>query len=308
MIELPDCNAIAPHDISRDEWVKLRGGYVGGSDAATVAGVNPYKSVFELWAEKTGRVEPENLDDKAAVKWGTKLEPLLIEHFAQETGYELTTPEGMYVSKDFPFMAASLDHLVNTGTTLAILECKTAGFMQAEKWANGAVPEHYVFQVQHYLAVTGLDLAFVAVLIGGQDFRIIEIKRDDELIDDLIKREYEFWQCVQEDREPQVDGRYETSKLLDTLYPAEAESSIEVAPDFLDLLAELEAAKAEKKQADERARRAENEIKMTMREHEKATLNGKTLCTWVSRERAGYEVAPSVVRTLRPTPLSKLDN
>jgi predicted phage-related endonuclease len=42
--------------LDRSQWLEVRHGGIGSSDAATAVGLNPYKSPLELWAEKTGRI------------------------------------------------------------------------------------------------------------------------------------------------------------------------------------------------------------------------------------------------------------
>ncbi|HHR2781106.1 TPA: YqaJ viral recombinase family protein, partial [Listeria monocytogenes] len=76
----------------------------------------------------------------------------------------------------------------------AILECKTASAYLAKEWEADEVPATYLVQIQHYLAVTGKNKAYVAVLIGGNKFIWKEIERDDELINQIIAFELDFWE------------------------------------------------------------------------------------------------------------------
>ena len=48
-------------DLSRADWLKWRTKGIGGSDASVIAGINPYKSVYQLWKEKTGQIERRDL-------------------------------------------------------------------------------------------------------------------------------------------------------------------------------------------------------------------------------------------------------
>ena len=59
--------------MSRDAWLVARRHSLGGSDAAAVMGLNPYKSPFALWAEKTGMVpEPDiSLSQRPLWQWIT---------------------------------------------------------------------------------------------------------------------------------------------------------------------------------------------------------------------------------------------
>ena len=49
-------------------------GFIGSSDISVILGLNPFKTMLQLWAEKTGVVKPKDLSDNEAVEWGTRLE------------------------------------------------------------------------------------------------------------------------------------------------------------------------------------------------------------------------------------------
>ena len=62
-------------DLSHEEWLKYRTQGIGGSDVSILAGINPFKSVHQLWLEKTGQVELEE-GDTEYTHFGTLLESL----------------------------------------------------------------------------------------------------------------------------------------------------------------------------------------------------------------------------------------
>lgn len=78
----------------------------------------------------------------------------------------------------------------------AILECKTANQYLLKEWEDEEIPASYLLQVQHYLAVTGADRGYIAVLVGGQKFIWKEVPRDEELIEMIIQLEKDFWSLV----------------------------------------------------------------------------------------------------------------
>ena len=47
-------------NLSRAEWLEERRKGIGGSDAAAVAGLNPWRSAAAVYLDKVGEVEPEN--------------------------------------------------------------------------------------------------------------------------------------------------------------------------------------------------------------------------------------------------------
>ena len=142
-------------------WLEMRRRLgIGGSDAGIVLGVNPYKSILELWLEKTGQVTAASSDDTNYTLWGKKLEPVLRKHFQEVTGLKTEVRNCIFVHKKHEFMVANVDAVVKEedGST-SLLEIKTATEWRNEAWEKGEIPKQYYAQVQHYLEV--LDLSAV---------------------------------------------------------------------------------------------------------------------------------------------------
>jgi len=212
---------VSTKNMSREEWLGVRGNGIGSSDAAVAAGISPFKSPLELWLEKTGRQPAPDLSANDAVFWGTTLETIIANVYADRTGAKVRKVNAVLQHPEYLFMLANLDRLVLHPTDgSGILEVKTAGLHSAQYWEKG-VPDSYQCQVLHALAVTGKEWCDVAVLIGGQDFRIYRVHRDDAKIADLILREERFWQCVMSDTPPSVDGSESCGKALSSMYPAD---------------------------------------------------------------------------------------
>jgi putative phage-type endonuclease len=210
---------VSTKDMDRETWLSVRGGGIGSSDAAAAVGLSSYKSPLELWMEKTGRQSAPDLAANDAVFWGTLLEPIIAQVYADKTGAKVRRLNAVLQHPEQSFMLANLDRVVQHPTDgSGILEVKTAGFRSAAFWELG-VPAGYQCQVLHQLAVTGKPWADVAVLIGGQDFRVYRVLRDDDKIADLIEREQKFWQFVEQDTPPAVDGSESSGRALVSLYP-----------------------------------------------------------------------------------------
>lgn len=209
---------VSTQGMSREQWLAVRRGGIGSSDAAAAIGLSPYKSSLELWLEKTGRKPADDLSQSEAVFWGTTLETIIANVYANRTGNKVRRVNAVLQHPDHPFMLANLDRAVGAD---GVLEVKTAGGYSAKFWEDG-VPEHYQCQVIHQLAVTGKAWADVAVLIGGQDFRIYRIERDESQIADLIERETLFWGMVESDVQPAVDGSESSGSALAFLYPRDS--------------------------------------------------------------------------------------
>lgn len=172
------------------QWLMLRKSGIGGSDAGAVCGVNPYSSAMNVFRDKTSE-DVEELDNEA-IRIGHDLEQYVAERFMEATGLKVRRSNFMYRSKEHPFMIADVDRLV-VGED-AGLECKTASAYNADKWANGNIPLHYVMQCYHYMAVTGKRTWYIAAVILGREFTYRKLEWDDELVSRLIVVEGDFWE------------------------------------------------------------------------------------------------------------------
>ena len=206
--------------LDRDQWLEVRKGGIGSSDAAAAVGMNPYKSQLELWMEKTGRTEANEEEPgmDSPLFWGTLLEPYVAVAYQQKTDRRVRKVNAVLQHPTFPFMLANIDREVVGSPDVQILECKTAGEFGSRLW-KGGVPEYVQLQVQHQLAVTGKGAADVAVLLCGQHLEIHRIQRDEEVIARLIVLETRFWNHVEADTPPPADGSESAAKALRNLYP-----------------------------------------------------------------------------------------
>ena len=189
--------------------------YVGGSDAATICGINPYKNIIDLWKEKTKREPIKDISDNPYVKAGNFLEPVVIQWFEHETGYTVTRVGETFYDDEHGCLAANLDGLISTPEGLAILEAKTAS--SDENWGETGseeIPDVYLLQLVHYMHVMDVGFAYLAVLIRGVDFRWYKIKRNRNLEAVVIKRELDFWHCVLTDKAPEPKTGKEVISLI----------------------------------------------------------------------------------------------
>ena len=222
---------VSTKNMSRAEWLSVRGQGIGSSDAAVAVGISPYKSPLELWLEKTERQAAADISANDAVFWGTTLEHIIANVYAHRTGSKVRRLNAVLQHPEHPFMLANLDRVVQHPTDgSGILEVKTAGVNSAKFWDEG-VPDSYQCQVLHQLAVTGKPWCDVAVLIGGQDFRVYRILPDQAKMADLIKREAQFWQCVVNDIPPPVDGSESSGRALASMYPSDRGDTLDCSED-----------------------------------------------------------------------------
>lgn len=204
-------------DMQREEWLAIRRKYIGGSDAGAICGLNKYASAIDVWRDK---MEPqEEVEEPTeAMRQGTDLEDYVAYRFSEATGRKVRKNNNMMVSRKYPFMLADIDRqLIGEN---ALLECKTTTMFNQKAWEDGLVPQSYYCQVQHYLAVTGMDRAYIAVLIYGRDFIWYQIDPDPEYMEHMIHREAEFYHRNMVDGIfPSPDGSKAASDALIHLYP-----------------------------------------------------------------------------------------
>jgi putative phage-type endonuclease len=269
---------------NRDAFLAERSTGIGGSDAAAVVGLNPYKTNFQLWEEKCGLREPDDLSDNQAVKWGSRLEDVVADAFAEESGLTVHRVNQTLRSADHPFMLAHLDRRI-VGQKRG-LEVKTAGHWaaQSDQWGETGtdqVPEQYLLQCVHYMAVTGYDAFHLAVLIAGNDLRVYTIPRDQTLIDALIIREAEFWKLVQTRTAPSVVDLADARRAFPVSRDREIEASTEIATTDL----ELRRVEADLKQLESRQEELKGQICGFMGEADTLVRAGRRLRTWRSQDR-----------------------
>lgn len=200
---------------SHEEWLELRSNYIGGSDAASVVGLNPFCSPYTLWAEKTGKSAP--FEGNLATEVGTYLEDFVAKKFEQETGKKVRRVNQSFLNDDYPWAIANIDRDI-VGED-AGLEIKTTSELNMKSFKNGEYPANYYCQCMHYLAVTGKKRWYLAVLIGNKEFKIFTIERDEEEIKALMDAEKDFWNSVKTDTAPMADGTKSTSDTLTDIYP-----------------------------------------------------------------------------------------
>lgn len=197
------------------EWLKQRSKGIGGSDAGAIMGLNPYKSRWTLWAEKTGML-PSDVPDNEAMRTGRDLEQYVAERFTEETGLKVKKSSFSFQSKDYPFMLANIDRMVvgeNAG-----LECKTVNALSHTDFEGGDIQPSYYAQCAHYMAVTGADHWYIAILKLGKGFYWFRIDRDEEEIKSLIEAEQAFWELVKTGTAPAVDSSDSTADTLAFLH------------------------------------------------------------------------------------------
>jgi len=288
--------------ITHEEWLENRKKGIGGSDVGCIFGLNKYKSNIQVWLEKTSQIEPEDLSDNFAVEAGILLEPLILKHFTRITGLAVSKPAQMYISSEYPFMIANVDaEGTDTEGKRFVVECKTANAFMSKDWTDDKIPPHYELQVLHYIIVNNYDYGYIVVSINNKEpiIKRIDITETDRKI--IISKEKEFWECVQENKMPQVeyDSDSADKTLSEILYPVAVKGSVlqVTNPHIDELIIKRNDLNLSIKKCEEELDLIENEIKDFVKDNEKVQTEYHTI-TW--RNQSTKRLDQSRLKTEQP--------
>lgn len=299
--------------VSRDDeaFQADRRAGIGGGDAAVILGLNKYVSPYALWAEKSGLAPGFAGNDRTA--WGHRMEPDILARtlgvICEQAGpHTLHYAPPQACHPDHPWMRGHLDAEVidPDGVPDALAEAKTAGQRMWHAWDDG-IPLAYACQVQHYMAVRNVNLAWVGVLIGepcpaldelvdpkvlfdvlvatGHEFRVYPIERDDLFIDALIAAEERFWfDHVVAGRPPEPDGSESTRRAIEARWKPEPGQVVELDASWAERLAAYHAARRAADAARTEADRLANLVRDAMGTASRAELTGRL----VARRTLGH--------------------
>lgn len=227
---------------------------------------------MQVYLDKIGEIDESEPGE--AAYWGVALEEIVAKEFTARSGHKVHRVNYILPHPEHPWMLANIDRTL-TGKNEG-LECKTASAYLSQEWDDDAVPPAYWCQCQWYMAITGADGWWVAVLIGGQKFQHKRIPRDNEAIKNLIEIGRNFWEnnvvarVMPDPESADADSLHLAYPLLD-LEPANL--------DFGTLLAEYDEAKKLEKVGIDRRKGVEAQIKAITGAHIKAVdiTSGRTV-------------------------------
>lgn len=278
--------------------IKTRNSRCGASDAAAILGLSPYRSAYETWLEKTGRIEPTDGND--ATRMGQRLESPILDVAEAELG-PLARNELVWLPKlDLP-LASTLDARVRA--TGVPVEAKTSGIVGPlyGTWGDAGsdtVPEAYLVQVTLQMVCCEAEFAHLYALLGGRGIVRYRILRDGELAEALIERLAGWWnRHIVLGIEPERDSPVplEVAKRLKKTPSKVVAFDDSATP----VIAEYEAAKAEKSLAEKRADAAQAALLLLLADAEGASLPDGRLLTHCEQFRRGYTVQDTSYRVLR---------
>lgn len=271
---------------------------IGGSDVAAILGISPWRTAWEVWAEKVGKLEPWR--GNAATEHGHAYERAVLDYAERDLGCNLI--RDVRVPAEGIPLAVTLD--AATETEGLPVEAKTTGLVGPVHgdWGTPGtdeVPECYLVQVHAQLICTRADIAYLYSLIPGRGTVKYEIVPIPELHDEIVGTCCDWWTryVVAGDPPP-----LEETPPLEVVKRLRRQPNKSVELDQGDAtlcLAVIEAAKSRIKSAKKDKEHAESELLMMMDDAECGMLADGRTVTYTEIRRRGYEVQPTTYRTLK---------
>ncbi len=270
-------------EMTHDEWLEHRRNSIGGSDAPSIIGLNPWSSPYTVWADKLGKLPPK--EDNEAMRQGRDLEFYVADRFSEATGKKVRRENYILINPEYPFAHANVDRMI-VGED-AGLECKTTSTLNLKNFKNGAFPDTYYVQCVHYMMVTGCQKWYLAVLVLNKEFMVFEIERDEEEIAALAKSEKEFWDLVEAKTPPVADGANSTTNTISVLYPESNDESVNLFAYETDLQQYM-ALSEQIKELEKLKEEMSNKVKAFLGEAGKGESDGYKV-TWASTSRSTFD-------------------
>lgn len=266
---------------TREEWLNVRKSGIGSSEVATIVGLNPWETPYQLWRRKVGIDAPK--EENFAMKAGHYLEDAVSRFWADETGREIikrSAGDWIIRDNDRPYLQVSPDRTYwltgekRNEANKGILECKTTQMAVDPD----DLPKHWFCQVQYQLGVAGLEHGSLAWLCSGREFGYKDVDLVSDFYQWLVEEVSRFWQ-------DNILARVEPSavSVKDVLlkYNRHADGKIvEVGADIFDACSELREIKKQIKELETTQAELEERIKLAFGDAEGISYDGQTLATW----------------------------
>ena len=239
-------------------------GFIGGSDATRIMTGNWY----DLWAEKTGRKEPEDLSNNLAVQLGTHTESFHIDWFCKENkvNSEHIIKQVTYecIENGVPYKGTVDARIKDAITHEKLLECKhTNAFTNIKEQLARYMP-----QLQFYMHISGAVECYLSCIFGNSTWDYRKVSYDEEYVHHMNETIRAFWTCVENDTAPtdqvEIDTTHMTDKILiNDMVRRDASADnqfISIAHDYIDTMKDAKSHQAYGKMLKELVAPNESEV------------------------------------------------
>lgn len=295
------------------EQLKERKNGIGGSDAAAICGVSKWRTPVDIYLDKTSEyVEKES---SHIFKRGNALEPLVAELFRRQFKKDVEVVDTIK-STDQPFMFANIDGLLKQ--ECALVEFKHYNKFMEKEWGDEGtdqIPDDYLLQVQHYLFVTKMKKAYVAVLFASDDvfnllydvvlmedglvkalsiinvdrfpLKLYEVHKNEKLIQSLVKIEKDFWENHVKKKTPPT---WTTREDLAHLFPVANDREIFANDDDIQVIAEIKKQKEDLEKIEKEIEEKKTYLCGRLQNASALkTPEGSIIATWKNQERKTFD-------------------
>lgn len=270
---------IKPKD--RAEWLEYRKSGIGSSEVASILGLNPWQSPYQLWRAKKGLEPPK--EETFAMKAGHYLEDAVTMFWADETGREViksSAGDWLFVNTEKNFLRASPDRtfwmpgMAKNSQNKGILECKTTQMAIDPD----DLPKHWFCQLQYLLGVSEMTQGSLAWLCSGREFGYKDIALVPDFYGWMIEEVERFWvDNIIGNKEPDAS----TVTDVITKFARHTDGKIlEVTEDMLAVYSELKEVRKGMKDLEAKQDDLEAKIKIGFGDAEAISYGGQTLATW----------------------------
>ena len=230
--------------------------YIGASEAATVLGLNPYVTPYDLWLRKT---TGGDIESNLPMRFGSFAEAFVLSEYELATGSTVVdrqlefTSIGRYVRAHIDGRVEGMDKLV---------EAKTVGEWPYRSWSD-SIPTWYRVQVEVQAYLAGAEEVDVAILVGGHSFKIETVKTDADIGKDIVTK-CQDWYCehvlTNEAPAPSTDELIKASVAV-------GDTDIVASRDVYSDVIEMQRVASEKKRLAEAEAEVKKRIQFYMAEH-----------------------------------------
>lgn len=272
-----------------------RSKYIGSSDIAAIIGISPWRTPLDVYLDKTQGRQEVSAEKAKIFARGHRLEPYILDMYAEDTGENLIHRGNRYTDKQHSFLAAEIDAETDTGKNI---EAKSTRSDWGKVWGaqmTDEVPVYYNAQAMFGMGINGAEVAEFPVLIGIDDFRIYRVERDQEIIANLKDAAVTFWN---DHVVAGVAPEPTTVSDIERLFPWDAGTVIQATDEIRDAYLHLKDLKKKLKFLESEVDDQSEIIKLFMREHQVLQFGSEKLLTWKSQKSRRIDV--ELFRTKHP--------
>ena len=252
--------------LDRAAWLRARRTGIGGSDISAIMGINPYKTAYQVYLDKTGHA-PEQ-EPTARMKRGTALEPIALAEY--ESRHGKTERLGLVRDTRYRYILGTPDAM--HGDT--VLEVKVPDRYVYKSW-GGQIPPYYYAQMQWYMYLTSASKGILIAYVDGLDYHEIHVVADKAFQDEMVAAAVDWWTryIVMMDEHPYDQPPTPT---------ASTDTALEADSDLARVYGELVELRATKSQIEDREEALIETIKAAMGDAAVLNVGGQKAATYAT--------------------------